>query len=75
MKVTKRLNDETVVVVEEKRPKIGLDHEQGLEEGTGQDYLKCEEEPMEASGVEESAPTRCPICLWPSDSPQCYHKN
>ena len=67
MKVTKRhQNGESVVTVTEKRPKLE-------EEGHHQDLL--------VGGVEESAKNghqenrRCPICLWPLNSPYCYHAN
>ena len=80
MKVTKRSVDEAVVeiVVDEKRPKM-VDP-MGDETSVGvvaTDHRHVgEEEPMDAaSNGHKSTPTRCPICLWPADSPQCYHSN
>ena len=80
MKVTKRSVDEDVVeiVVDEKRPKM-VDH-MADETSVGvvaTDHRHVgEEEPMDAaSNGHKSTPTRCPICLWPADSPQCYHSN
>ena len=83
MKVTKRSVDEAVVeiVVDEKRPKMvdpmGDETSDGAVGVAGLDHRHVgEEEPMDAaSNGHKSTPTRCPICLWPADSPQCYHSN
>ena len=77
MKVTKRSVDEAVVeiVVDEKRPKMGDETSVGVA-GLDHRHVGGEEEPMDAaSNGHKSTPTRCPICLWPADSPQCYHSN
>lgn len=77
MKVSKRSNDDTVVVVDEKRPKLEEGHP---ENGSGPKNGACHEllagdEPMEATNGRLTHPARCPICLWPTNSPRCYHSN
>ena len=80
MKVSKRSVDEAVVeyVVEEKRPKMveGFDRDLAVDGVGSPEHPRVIEEPMDVgSNGHKPTPTRCPICLWPANSPQCYHSN
>ena len=82
MKVTKRSIEEAVVevIVDDKRPKLVGHMADEISDRFvgvgGPDLPPVGEEPMDAMSTgHTSTSTRCPICLWPAGSPQCYHSN